>query len=70
MGKVALKLPLPPGSLLSLYNDDTRFVKSYMSEFPGYYQTGGIVHSNSSYHQMLDIKTQKEMCSSCQGQTM
>jgi propionyl-CoA synthetase len=39
-GAVALELPLPPGCLPTLWNDDERFVRSYLSTFPGYYATG------------------------------
>lgn len=39
-GIVTLKLPLPPGSLLTLHNDDERFIESYMAPYPGYYFTG------------------------------
>jgi len=38
-GALVVKLPLPPGSLPTLWNDDDRFVSSYMTEFPGYYKT-------------------------------
>ncbi len=38
-GALVVKLPLPPGTLPTLWNDDERFVRSYMSEFPGYYKT-------------------------------
>ena len=37
-----IKLPLPPGALPTLWNDDERFVASYMSAFPGYYLTGDV----------------------------
>ncbi len=40
IGNLVIKLPLPPGALPSLWNQDDRFVKSYLSAFPGYYQTG------------------------------
>jgi propionyl-CoA synthetase len=40
IGAIALKLPLPPGSLPTLWNNDERYVSSYLSAFPGYYQTG------------------------------
>jgi propionyl-CoA synthetase len=40
IGALAVKLPLPPGSLPSLWNNDDRYVSSYLSAFPGYYQTG------------------------------
>ncbi|KPK52127.1 MAG: propionate--CoA ligase [Myxococcales bacterium SG8_38_1] len=38
-GALVVKLPLPPGTLPTLWNDDERFVKSYLTEFPGYYKT-------------------------------
>ena len=40
LGAIAVKLPLPPGALPGLWNADDRFVKSYLSHFPGYYETG------------------------------
>ncbi len=39
-GIICVKLPLPPANLPTLWNDDKRFVESYMSPFPGYYLTG------------------------------
>ena len=39
-GSIVVKLPLPPGCLPTLWNDDERFRRSYISEFPGYYLTG------------------------------
>ena len=39
-GVICLKLPLPPGTLTTLWDDDARFVASYLSEHPGYYLTG------------------------------
>jgi propionyl-CoA synthetase len=40
IGAIVIKLPLPPGALTTLWNADDRFVKSYMTDYPGYYQTG------------------------------
>ena len=40
LGAVAVKLPLPPGTLPTLWNADERFKKSYLEQFPGYYETG------------------------------
>lgn len=40
LGAIAIKLPLPPGTLPTLWNADDRFKKSYLSHFPGYYETG------------------------------
>ncbi|MFC4950334.1 propionyl-CoA synthetase [Pseudonocardia sp. GCM10023141] len=39
-GAIVVKLPMPPGSLPTLWNDDERFVASYMSAYDGYYLTG------------------------------
>lgn len=39
-GAICMRLPLPPGSMPTLWNDDERFVKSYLSAFDGYYLTG------------------------------
>ena len=39
-GSIVIKLPLPPGCLPTLWNDDERFKNSYLSDFPGFYLTG------------------------------
>jgi propionyl-CoA synthetase len=39
-GAVAIRLPLPPGTLPTLWQDDERFKDVYLSKFPGYYATG------------------------------
>lgn len=40
LGAIAVKLPLPPGTLPTLWNAEDRFIKSYLHTFPGYYETG------------------------------
>ena len=40
LGAIAIKLPLPPGTLPTLWNAEERFKKSYLTQFPGYYETG------------------------------
>ncbi len=40
LGAIAIKLPLPPGTLPSLWNAEERFRKSYLNTYPGYYETG------------------------------
>lgn len=40
IGSVVIKLPMPPGTLPTLWNNDERFVSSYLSRFEGYYETG------------------------------
>lgn len=39
MGSIVIKLPMPPGCLPTLWNQDERFKEAYLSEFPGYYKT-------------------------------
>ena len=39
IGALVVKLPLPPGTLPTLWNADERYVEVYLSEFPGYYKT-------------------------------
>ncbi len=39
LGSIAVKLPLPPGTLSTLWQADDRFRESYLSRFPGYYDT-------------------------------
>ncbi|WP_378944409.1 propionyl-CoA synthetase [Paracoccus sp. R86501] len=40
LGAIALRLPLPPGTLPTLWNAEARFRKAYLDHFPGYYETG------------------------------
>jgi propionyl-CoA synthetase len=48
LGAIAVRLPLPPGCLPTLWNADERFEKSYLATFPGYYETGdaGMIDEN------------------------
>jgi propionyl-CoA synthetase len=39
MGSIVIKLPLPPGALPTLWHADERFRESYLSVYPGYYNT-------------------------------
>jgi propionyl-CoA synthetase len=39
-GAIAIKLPLPPGTLPTLWQDDDGYRRSYLSRYPGYYLTG------------------------------
>jgi len=39
-GAIAVRLPLPPGTLPTLWNDDERCVTSYLARYPGWYLTG------------------------------
>ncbi len=39
IGDIVIKLPLPPGTLMTLWQNDSRYVNSYLGKHPGYYLT-------------------------------
>ncbi len=39
IGAIVAKLPLPPGTLPTLWNNDDRYISAYLATFPGYYET-------------------------------
>jgi propionyl-CoA synthetase len=39
-GSIAVKLPLPPGTLATLWRDDEGYQRGYLSRYPGFYLTG------------------------------
>ncbi len=53
-GNIVCKLPLPPGTLTTLWRNDERFVKSYMTKFPGFYETsdGGYIDEDGYVYVM------------------
>jgi len=54
IGAIAVKLPLPPGTLPTLWQQDERFVESYLTTYPGYYQTAdaGLIDEDGYIHVM------------------
>ncbi|HSG90025.1 MAG TPA: AMP-binding protein [Pseudomonadales bacterium] len=40
VGHLVLRLPLPPGTLQTVWGDDDRFRSAYLQRFPGHYHTG------------------------------
>jgi propionyl-CoA synthetase len=62
-GALVVKLPLPPGTLPTLWNNDEGFKSTYMSEFPGYYKTAdagfmddeGYVHIMSRTDDIINV---------------
>ncbi|WP_079146701.1 propionyl-CoA synthetase [Streptomyces griseochromogenes] len=46
-GAVAIRLPLPPGTLTSLWGDDEWYVRSYLSAYEGYYLSGDGGHKDA-----------------------
>ena len=53
-GNIVVKLPLPPGTLPTLWKNEKRFVESYMTTFPGYYETsdGGYIDEDGYVYVM------------------
>eukprot|EP01035_Chromulina_nebulosa_P018493 gene18493-24209_t len=54
LGNLAIKLPLPPGSMLTLYGNDQRYLDAYMNKIKGYYDTGdaGIIDKDGYVYVM------------------
>ncbi len=46
-GAIVIRLPLPPGTLPTLWRDDERYVSSYLTRYPGHYLTGDGGHLDS-----------------------
>lgn len=53
-GDIVLKLPLPPGCLMTLWNNDEGYKSSYLTAHPGYYLTGdaGFIDDDGFIHVM------------------
>ncbi|WP_447006714.1 AMP-binding protein [Saccharothrix isguenensis] len=43
-GHIVIRLPLPPGCLSTIWGDDERFIATYLTRFPGYYDTSDAGH--------------------------
>ena len=54
IGALAVKLPLPPGALPTLWEADDHFVSTYLTAFPGFYQTAdaGFIDEDGYIHVM------------------
>ena len=53
-GNIVVKLPLPPGTLPTLWKNDKRYTESYMTTFPGFYETsdGGYIDEDGYVYVM------------------
>lgn len=40
LGNMVIRTPLPPGTLQTLYKDDERHAREYLTKYPGFYDTG------------------------------
>lgn len=49
-GALAVRLPMPPGAAPTLWNADDRFHKTYLSTYPGYYQTADAGYIDDDGH--------------------
>jgi propionyl-CoA synthetase len=54
IGALAVKLPLPPGALPTLWQADDKYVDAYLSAFSGYHQTpdAGLIDGDGYIHVM------------------
>ena len=47
IGNIVIKLPMAPGCLTTLWNNDSLYIDSYMSRYKGYYLTGDAGYADS-----------------------
>jgi propionyl-CoA synthetase len=57
IGALAVKLPMPPGASPTLWGDDERFRGTYLSAFPGYYQTADAGYIDNSGYVFVMART-------------
>lgn len=57
LGNIAIRLPLPPGTMLTLWGNRERHRDGYLSHYPGHYLTGdsGIIDADGYVHIMSRI---------------
>jgi propionyl-CoA synthetase len=57
LGNIAIRLPMPPGTLLTLWNNREGHRDHYLSRYPGYYLTGdsGVIDTDGYVHVMSRI---------------
>ena len=57
LGRIMVKLPMPPSFMSTLWKADDLFRQKYMSEIPGYYFTGdaGVIDDKGMFHIMTRI---------------
>ena len=57
LGSIALRLPLPPGCLPTLWGADDRFHRAYLERFPGHYDTGDAGLVDEAGHVFIMART-------------
>jgi propionyl-CoA synthetase len=56
-GHLVIKLPLPPGCLTTLWENEAGFESAYLQRFPGYYQTADAGHVDSDGYLWIMART-------------
>src|SRR5205823_4602988 len=57
IGALVVKLPLPPGSSPTLWKADDRFLGTYLSNFPGYYETADAGYTDDNGYVFVMART-------------
>jgi propionyl-CoA synthetase len=57
IGNIVIKLPLPPGCLPTLWNNDEGFRKSYLNRYSGYYSTADAGHKDEDGYLWIMSRT-------------
>ena len=57
IGALVVKLPLPPGTLPTLWQNDERYKESYLNEFPGYYKTADAGYIDENGYAFIMART-------------
>jgi propionyl-CoA synthetase len=57
IGEICIPLPLPPGCLPTLWNNDAGFASAYLADYAGYYRTGdsGFIDADGFVHVMSRV---------------
>jgi propionyl-CoA synthetase len=57
LGRVAIKLPMPPSFMTTLWGNDEAFIQKYLSDTPGFYTTGdaGMIDEHGYLHIMTRV---------------
>lgn len=56
-GSIAVKLPLPPGCLPTLWQNEDRFKEAYLDEFPGHYKTADAGYTDEDGYLFIMART-------------
>lgn len=57
LGQLVVKLPLPPCAFTTLFRDEERFEESYLTDYPGYYNTGDAGHIDEDGYVSIMTRT-------------